>query len=121
MKKYRIVNMVASALTIAIIFMFMICEGFTPWTFTRNEMILSAFFPIGFIAGLIVGFFKQRIGGYITVTAFIGFNIGYYFISGKFPNNISFFVFALPGFSLLFYSLLIDYFNNKNLRRKRRR
>jgi hypothetical protein len=109
MKIFRTINIIITTFAILLISVFTAEQGFP-----SGQLLLSIFFPIGFVLGLIIGLLKPRIGGYITVCAFLSFYIAHIILTGALPNDTLYIIFTIPGFLLLIYSVANDYLNKKN-------
>jgi len=106
MKLFKYIIYILSTLVIVTILLLMIKDGFTFWKFTKEELVASMLFPFGFIAGLLTGFFKQRVGGYIAVVSMFGFYLINFLATGSFPQGPFFMIFTTPAILLLLYAIL---------------
>jgi hypothetical protein len=89
---------------VGIILLFMIGEGFNPAHMTAREMLLSAFFPIGVCVGMVVGWFREGVGGLITALSLALFCAVHYAQRGNFPSAegvLWFLVFSSGGLLFL--------------------
>lgn len=68
---------------------------------TVKEWIGLAFFPGGVGVGMLVGWWKERLGGAVTVASLAGFYGWLFLSSGRIWAGPWFFVFAAPGFLFL--------------------
>ncbi len=109
MRIFKYIIFGLSGIVILAILALLIGEGFVFWKFSKEELVASLFFPFGFIAGLIIGFFKQRVGGYISVFAMFGFYLLNFLGSGEFPQGAFFMLITIPGILLLLYAILEEY------------
>lgn len=85
---------ILSALSIGILLMFAFGEPGTP---TAREWLLLAFFPIGLGAGLLIGWWRELLGGVITLASLAVFYGLMRTFSHRFPPGPYFAVLALPG------------------------
>jgi hypothetical protein len=92
---------ILSILCLGIILMFIIGEGFNPSKLKVNEWLLFIFFPLGVTIGMITGWWKENIGGFITIGCFILFYVVHYITSGRFPHGLAFLTFSSPGIVFL--------------------
>jgi hypothetical protein len=69
---------------------------------TRHEVMLFAFIPVGMCLGLIIAWWRERLGGAIVVGSIIGFYLVHYLGAQKLPTGPWFLILALPGFLFLF-------------------
>lgn len=68
---------------------------------TAQEWAGLAFFPGGVAAGMLLGWWKERLGGAVTVASLAGFYAWLFLTSGRIWAGPWFFVFAAPGFLFL--------------------
>lgn len=102
--KTNVVGWVARALTVpcvGIILMFMVGEGFNPLHLSPREALLSLFFPFGVCVGMIVGWFREGLGGLITALSLALFCIVHYAQWSRFPGGPWFLVFSSGGLLFL--------------------
>jgi hypothetical protein len=92
---------VLSALGVGMILIFMIGEGFNPAYMTAREMLLSLFFPVGVCIGMIVGWFREGLGGALTALSLALFCVVHYAQRGRFPGGIEFLLFSSGGLMFL--------------------
>jgi hypothetical protein len=77
-------------------------EEFDTAKITFAQWIGFLFFPVGLVAGFIVGWRNEMLGGIISISSLLGFYFIYgLLITGKIPRGLWFIVFALPGFFFL--------------------
>ena len=79
---------VLSVLGVGIILMFMIGEGFNPAYMTVQEKWLVLGFPIGVCIGMIVGWFREGLGGVITALSLALFFIVHYAQWGRSSRRV---------------------------------
>lgn len=79
-------------------FIFGDAESGTPRT---NEWIGLAFFPGGVIVGLLLAWWRERPGGWITVLSLIGFYVWYFLTSGRLGAGPYFVLLTAPGLLFL--------------------
>jgi len=68
---------------------------------TAQEWAGLAFFPGGVVVGMLLGWWKERLGGAVTVASRAGFYAWLFLTSGRIWAGPWFFVFAAPGFLFL--------------------
>ena len=90
-----------SVVSIFILLLFVVGEGFNPLALRAREWTLMIFFPIGVIAGMAVAWGREGLGGAITVVSLIAFYLTHLLFSGGFPRGWAFVAFASPGFLFL--------------------
>lgn len=81
--------------------MFMIGEGFNPAHMAPREMLLCLFFPIGVCVGMIVGWFREGLGGAITAVSLALFYAAHYAQWGCPPGGWAFLLFSSGGLMFL--------------------
>jgi hypothetical protein len=78
-------------------------EGFDPTKIKPNEWVMLLFGPFGLVLGMIIGWWKEGLGGAITIVCYFGAMIvGDYNASGAGYMAVC----AMPGFLFLFAWLL---------------
>jgi hypothetical protein len=90
-----------SILSVAILFVFAFGEGLHLWRFTPGELLLFVFFPLGFCVGMVVAWWREALGGGITVASLAAFYLLNRCLSGSFPRGFAFAALALPGLLFL--------------------
>jgi hypothetical protein len=95
-----------SILSIGTLSLFIVGEGFNPFAFSRAELLLAVFFPIGVIVGMVVAWWIEGLGGLITIFSVCGFYLAHFIENGRWPRGLAFFIFALPGALFLAYWLI---------------
>lgn len=88
-----------SVTSITLFFLFIVGEGDNPSTATA--WIGFFFFPVGICIGLIVAWWKEGVGGGITVASLLVFYAFQLVVSGSFPKGWAWLAFAAPGFLFL--------------------
>lgn len=73
---------------------------------TAMEWAGLAFFPGGVIAGLLIAWRKEALGGGITILSLAGFYIWHFLDAGRFAAGPWFLLVAAPGFLFVLASLL---------------
>ena len=92
---------ILSIISLGIILLFFIGEGFDPTVIKLKEWIGFIFFPFGISIGMILGWWKEGVGGVITVGSLLLFYLAHVLLNGRFPSGWAFFVFSIPG--ILFF------------------
>lgn len=92
---------ILSVVSIAVVLSFMVGEGFDYTRIKTTEWILFLFFPFGISLGMILAWWREGVGGIITVSSLIMFYVTHLIIAGRFPHGLAFLVFAIPGFLFL--------------------
>jgi hypothetical protein len=96
-----------SVISVVLILTFFVGEGFNPANIAAKEWLGLLFFPVGVVAGLVIAWRREVLGGAITVGSLLAFYLLYgLLLSGRFPGGWAFVVFAFPGFLFLSYGLL---------------
>jgi hypothetical protein len=73
---------------------------------TALEWLGIAFFPGGVIVGMLLAWWKELLGGAITVASLLGFYAWHLSVSGKLSAGPWFIILAAPGLLFLVASLL---------------
>ncbi|MBI5387626.1 MAG: hypothetical protein HZA90_23450 [Verrucomicrobia bacterium] len=92
--------------SIGILAMFMIGEGYNPFTMKARDAMMTVFFPLGVVFGLILGWRREFLGGLIAVLGLATFYALHFVESGRFPRGWAFLIFASPAFLLLLSAAL---------------
>jgi hypothetical protein len=87
--------------SIGLVILFIVGEGFNPTLIKPAEWIGLLFFPVGISIGMILAWWQEGIGGSITVGSLVMFYIIHFATVGKFPNGWAWLVFTIPGFLFL--------------------
>jgi hypothetical protein len=82
-----------------LVLLFLIGEGINPTTTT--EWLGFLFFPVGICAGLILAWWKEAIGGIITIGSLLAFYAIHLATAGILPKGGAWLAFAAPGFLFL--------------------
>ena len=93
-----------SGASIALVLAFIVGEGFHPSGL--NEWLGVLFFPIGISVGMILAWWKESLGGSITVASLVTFYVVHLATAGTFPKGWAWLAFAAPGFFFLLSSHL---------------
>lgn len=91
-----------SVLSVILLFLFFIGEGVQIARVAPKEWLGLLFFPIGIVIGLMIAWWREALGGAITIFSLAGFYFIYgLMLSGAFPKGWAFFMFTAPGFIYL--------------------
>lgn len=94
-----------SLLSIGLILLFFIGEGFHPTKVAPKEWIGLAFFPLGVVVGMIVAWWKEDLGASISLLSLAFYGV-YGLLLGSHVHGWAFIVFASPSFLFLLYSIM---------------
>jgi hypothetical protein len=97
---------VASIASIALLVMIFLGEPFRPSQISFQEWVGLSFFPIGVVAGMIIAWRREALGGVVTVASLAGFYLVYGYLFRNHIGGWFFLAFAAPGFLFLFHWLL---------------
>jgi hypothetical protein len=92
---------ILSVVSICVVLLFMVGEGFDYTRVKPNEWVLFVFFPFGISIGMLLSWWREGIGGMITVGSFLMFYVAHFVTAGMFPHGWAFLVFTIPGFLFL--------------------
>lgn len=73
-------------------------EAFNPSEIPPRQLIGLLFFPIGVMLGMIIAWWKEGLGGSVTVLSLLGFYFVYGYLLRYHLAGWAFVVFASPGF-----------------------
>jgi hypothetical protein len=97
---------VLSLLSIGIILLFFIGEGFNPARVTAGEWALMLCFPLSVMIGMLVAWRHEALGGLIAMGGLLGFYLVHAALAqGHLPRGWAYVVFASPGFLFLLSAL----------------
>ena len=96
----------ASVASITFLVMIFLGEAFHPSEISFQEWIGLVFFPVGVVAGMIIAWRKEAVGGFLTVASLICFYVVYGYLFRNHIGGWFFLAFAAPGFLFLFHWLL---------------
>lgn len=96
----------ASITSIALLALIFFGEAFHPSEISPQEWAGLIFFPIGVVAGMIIAWRKEALGGFLTVASLAAFYLVYGYILRNHIGGWFFLAFAAPGFLFLFHWLL---------------
>ena len=88
-----------------ILLVFAFGEGLNLSHFTARELLLFVFFPLGFCVGMVAGWWREGLGGSITVGSLAAFYLVDRLLSSGFPRGFAFVALAAPGFLFLICGL----------------
>jgi hypothetical protein len=98
---------VLSAASIGILLLFMFGEAVDVSAITWKEMAGIMLFPLGLIAGLILGWQEEWKGGALAVFCIVAFFFVYgYVLDGRIEKIWWFLAFAFPGVLFILYGIL---------------
>jgi hypothetical protein len=88
-----------SIASVGLLLLFVAGEGINPTT--RGEWLGLLFFPLGICVGMILGWWREGIGGSITVGSLLVFYLIHFATAGTLPKGWAWLVFAAPGLLFL--------------------
>jgi hypothetical protein len=94
-----------SLLSIGVLLLFFIGEGFNPLHLAPRELLLSVFFPIGVLLGMGLAWRWEALGGALTLFSFAAFYGVHWLGSGHVPRGVFLALFASPGLLFLLAAL----------------
>lgn len=93
-----------SILSISFLLMMFIGEGLCPKgvaALSTRDLAGMLFFPVGTCIGMIIAWWRELIGGIITVVSFAAFYGALYIMDGRVPRGPWFLIVAAPGILFL--------------------
>lgn len=94
---------IATLASLGLLALFATSGGGWPSAF---EGLLLAFFPVGVALGMVVGWWRETLGGVITLVSLVTFHALMFVRDGHIPATPWFAVFALPGIVFLVLGLI---------------
>ena len=92
---------ILSIIVVGILLVFAFGEGLNLSHFSARELLLFVFFPLGYCVGMVVAWWREGLGGGITVGSLAAFYLVDRLLSSSFPRGFAFVALALPGFLFL--------------------
>ena len=77
-----------------------------PGAMSTREVIGFAFFPVGIVLGMMLGWWREGWGGVIATVSLIGFYVWHVWSAGRIPAGPYFLIFALPGILFLMVAMI---------------
>lgn len=90
-----------SLLSLGMLLLFMVGEGFNPFHMQPREAALSFCFPLGLMLGLALGWWRAMLGGTLGVASVLAFYLLHLAQTGRFPGGVFFALFSLPALVFL--------------------
>ena len=106
----------ASVASITLLVMIFLGEAFNPSDISPQEWAGLMFFPIGVVAGMLIAWRNEAMGGFVTVGSLLGFYVVYGYLLRNHIGGWFFLAFAAPGFLFLFHWLLCRVFEKSTRR-----
>jgi len=91
-----------SAASVVLVLGFIVGEGLNPSG--AAEWVGVLFFPLGISAGMILSWWKEGLGGAVTVGCLLAFYLEHVLTAGALPKGAAWILFAAPGFLFLLLS-----------------
>jgi len=88
-----------SIASIGLVLLFLVGEGINPTTST--EWLGFLFFPVGICVGMVLAWWRERLGGSITIGSLLVFYVIHLATAGTLPKGWAWLAFAAPGFLFL--------------------
>jgi hypothetical protein len=104
---YNILRWIArvwSILSIGMLVLFVFGEGFEAKP-SSAELVGLMFFPLGVIMGMILGWWREMLGGLVAVGSLAAFYLWNFLQSGCLPLGPWFLLVVMPGFLFLISAL----------------
>ena len=108
-RSYVIMRWTARILSIAsisLLLMFAVGERLSFAHFNAIELLQFLFFPVGICAGMIIAWWKEGLGGVVSVVSLLVFYTINFAAKGSFPRGWAFLAFSAPA--VLFIISWID-------------
>jgi hypothetical protein len=97
----RLIARISSLVILGLEIAFLIGEGVYPSGV--DKWIGFLFFPVGISLGMILAWWKESLGGSITVGCLALFYLIHFIFTQTFPSGLGWITFSLPGFLFLLY------------------
>ena len=99
-KALRRIARLWALLSLLLLLVFLVGEGGPPPSRLRDWLGLL-FFPVGVAAGLLLTWWRERLGGAVAMASLVAFYVVLYLFDGRFPRGPYFFLVAAPGLLFL--------------------
>jgi hypothetical protein len=86
-----------AAISVGLILAFLVGEGFRPSQVDAGDWLGLLFFPAGICCGMVLAWWREGLGGIITVGSLLMFYVVHYATSGTFPKGWAWLAFSAPG------------------------
>jgi hypothetical protein len=97
---------ILSIISIGIIALFVIGNGFTPLFKNIFDLLIFIFFPTCVVLGMFIAWFDELEGSLFSILSLIIFYILFYICRGNIPKGPWFAIFTFPAFIFLIFSIL---------------
>lgn len=94
-----------SVLSVGVILLFFVGEGFDPSDVTLRQWAALLLFPIVVVAGMLIAWRHESLGGVVSVAGLAAFYLYSALLNGGTPRGLAFLVLSVPGFLFLLYGL----------------
>ena len=85
-----------------VLLLFLFGEKFEPSKITGRQWLGLIFFPVGIVVGFVVAWWREGLGGAISIASLLVFYLIFVFLMGEgLAEGGWFLVFAVPGFLFL--------------------
>ena len=93
---------ILSIASTAMLLLFVFGEPFQASKVTGRQLLAFVFFPLGIVVGFAVAWWKEGLGGGITIVSLLIFYLIFVLLlRGDLARGVWFLVFAIPGFLFL--------------------
>jgi hypothetical protein len=96
---------VLSVLSVGVILLFFVGEGFDPSEVTLRQWVALLLFPVAVVAGMFVAWRREGLGGGVSVAGLAAFYLYSLLLNGGMPRGLAFLILSAPGFLFLLYGL----------------
>lgn len=96
----------ASVASITLLVTIFIGEAFNPSQIAAQEWFGLVFFPLGVVIGMVIAWWKEALGGTVTVVSLFAFYLVYGYLLRNHIGGWAFIIFSAPGFLFLLHALL---------------
>ena len=98
-----------SVLSTAVLLLFVFGEPFPVAKITATEWLGLMLFPVGVVIGFAVAWWRERLGGLITLGSLLAFYLVFVFVmKEQLTEGVWFLVFAFPGVLFLIAAVMSD-------------
>jgi hypothetical protein len=96
---------VLSVLSVGVILLFFVGEGFDPSGVTLRVWVALLLFPVMVVAGMLIAWRREGLGGVVSIAGLAAFYLYSAVLNGGTPRGLAFLILSAPGFLFLLYAL----------------
>jgi len=103
---FRWLTRIASLASIVVLLLFVFGGAESLQFRSLREVVGFAFFPVGILVGMLLGWKWHWVGGLFSLISLVAFYAWHFVDSGRFPSGPWFLIFTLPAIMFLIVGVL---------------